>query len=178
MSDIDRQLERLRSPNKDTRYEACEELRVTASIPPEAFTALELAAKDEDALVADAARRALLIQRLPPSGGRDAAESLSEGRPAKSRAKWGPSEISFGLALLINAVAVFLISFITGSSDLGCLFGGLVVVALILGLGAGAGSLCARGVGANPEKGAVVGIWLGFSVSLVITVGAVFGLGS
>jgi hypothetical protein len=178
MSDIGRQLERLKSPNKDTRYEACEELRVAESLSEEAFTALEFAAKDEDALVADAARRALLIQRLPPSGGRDAAGNLSEGRPTESRARWGPSEVSFGLALLINAAAVFLVSFITGSSDLGCLFGGLVVVALILSLGAGAGSLGARGVGANPEKGAVVGIWLGFSVSLVITVGAVFGLGS
>jgi predicted RNA-binding Zn-ribbon protein involved in translation (DUF1610 family) len=57
------QLERLKSPNKDTRYEACEELRVAESIPPEAIAALELAAKDEDALVADAARRALLTHR-------------------------------------------------------------------------------------------------------------------
>lgn len=70
MSDIGRHLERLKSPNKDTRYEACEELRVAESLSEEAFTALECAAKDEDALVADAARRALLTHRPPPARGR------------------------------------------------------------------------------------------------------------
>ncbi len=66
MSDIGIQLERLNSPNKDTRYEACEELRVAESLPQEAITALELPAKDQDTLVADAARRALLTHRPPP----------------------------------------------------------------------------------------------------------------
>ena len=84
MSDIDRYLARLRSPNKDARYEACEELRVAENIPPEAFTALELAAKDEDALVADAARRALLTHRPPPARGQqDFATANQEHAPLR-----------------------------------------------------------------------------------------------
>ena len=46
MSDIGMQLEKLKSPNRRTRYEACEELRVAESLPLEAFTALEIAAND------------------------------------------------------------------------------------------------------------------------------------
>lgn len=57
---IDRQLERLSSPDKNTRYDACEELRVTPSLRPEATAALELVSNDPDSGVADAARRALL----------------------------------------------------------------------------------------------------------------------
>ena len=81
MSDIGRQLERLKSPNKDTRYEACEELRVAESLSEEAFTALESAAKDEDALVADAARRALLTHRPPPSRGQADVEIANHEHP-------------------------------------------------------------------------------------------------
>jgi predicted RNA-binding Zn-ribbon protein involved in translation (DUF1610 family) len=78
MSDIGRQLERLKSPNRNTRYDACEELRIAESLPPEAFTALELAEKDGDAIVADAARRALLTHRPPPSRGQADVEMANQ----------------------------------------------------------------------------------------------------
>ena len=66
MSDSGMQLERLKSPNVYVRHEACEELRTAESLPEEAIRALEVAANDEDALVADAARRALLAH-CPPT---------------------------------------------------------------------------------------------------------------
>lgn len=65
MSDIGMQLERLKSPNVYVRHEACEELRTAESLPEEAIRALEVAANDQDALVANAARRALLTHRPP-----------------------------------------------------------------------------------------------------------------
>lgn len=52
-------LANLRSPKAGTRYEACEELRVSSPISPEAVSALVEALNDEDSDVADAARRAL-----------------------------------------------------------------------------------------------------------------------
>jgi len=67
MTDIAQYLENLRSPNRFKRYEACEELRVTDSLPEHALLALEEATKDPDPSVADAARRALLIHRPPPT---------------------------------------------------------------------------------------------------------------
>jgi len=46
MDHIYRQLERLQSPKKNTRYDACEELRVALRLPPEAIAALKLASND------------------------------------------------------------------------------------------------------------------------------------
>ena len=63
MTDIATQLDRLNSPNKDKRYDACEELRVASDLPPEAISALEAASTDPEPGVADAARRALLAHR-------------------------------------------------------------------------------------------------------------------
>ena len=51
MPDVTRQLERLRSANRNTRYGACEELRVAATIPEEAIAALRHACNDLDLCV-------------------------------------------------------------------------------------------------------------------------------
>jgi hypothetical protein len=63
MDHIYRQLERLQSPKKNTRYDACEELRVAPRLPPEAIAALQLASNDPYTDVADAANRALLTHK-------------------------------------------------------------------------------------------------------------------
>ena len=49
----------LQSNDSNKRYDACEELRVSPSLPPEALEALRLATNDANPDVADAARRAI-----------------------------------------------------------------------------------------------------------------------
>jgi len=71
--DVTRQLERLRSANRNTRYGACEELRVAATIPEEAIAALRHACNDLDPSVSDAATRALSVHT--PSTTTEAATS-------------------------------------------------------------------------------------------------------
>ncbi len=66
VDDINLQLQRLKSPNKNTRYDACEMMRVASSIPPEALDALREATADQDPLVAEAARDALRVHTEPP----------------------------------------------------------------------------------------------------------------
>ena len=67
MDNISTQLARLKSPNKNTRFDACEMLRVAPSIPQEALDALRLATQDADHLVAEAARDAIAIHTQPIS---------------------------------------------------------------------------------------------------------------
>lgn len=59
MDNITKLLEQLKNNDKIARYDACEELRVTPSLPDKAIHALEDATHDPDELVADAAIRAL-----------------------------------------------------------------------------------------------------------------------
>ena len=66
MNQIEKAINDLSSPDKNTRYEACEELRVADSLPESAVAALKTATYDPDPLVADAAKRALAIHRPPP----------------------------------------------------------------------------------------------------------------
>jgi hypothetical protein len=61
MQDIDTQLKRLKSPNKNTRFDACETLRVSPDITEEALDALRLATHDPDRLVAEAATTAIAV---------------------------------------------------------------------------------------------------------------------
>ncbi len=65
MERITRLVEQLHSPNKDKRYEACEWLRGTPSLPQAALDALEQATRDPDPLVADSARRAVALHTGP-----------------------------------------------------------------------------------------------------------------
>ena len=66
MNQIEKFINNLKSPNKNIRYEACEELRVVDSLPESAIAALEAATQDPDPLVADAARRALATHKPSP----------------------------------------------------------------------------------------------------------------
>ena len=59
MTNIQKLIEQLQNPNPNKRYDACEELRVSPSLPDNAINALRLTLQDDDPLVADAAKRAL-----------------------------------------------------------------------------------------------------------------------
>jgi hypothetical protein len=59
MSDIQNLIKMLQSNNHYERYDACEQLRVSPSLPLEALDALRLTTNDENPDVADAARRAI-----------------------------------------------------------------------------------------------------------------------
>jgi hypothetical protein len=104
MSDIGRQLERLKSPNRNTRWDACEELRIAESLPPEAIKALELATEDEDAIVAVAAREALLAHRPPPSRSQEDAEIANQQERCPNCGRsWVTADWRYGNRLKRNA---------------------------------------------------------------------------
>jgi hypothetical protein len=59
MTDLDKYLNMLKSPKADTRYDACEELRLATESSPEIILALIEATQDENEDVAGRARQAL-----------------------------------------------------------------------------------------------------------------------
>jgi hypothetical protein len=59
MAEIGSLISQLAHSDRNKRYDACEELRVMPTITPEALTALQNAANDQDPLVSEAAQRAL-----------------------------------------------------------------------------------------------------------------------
>jgi hypothetical protein len=59
MTDLNKYLNMLKSPKADTRYDACEELRVATESSPEVVLALIEATRDENEDVAERARQAL-----------------------------------------------------------------------------------------------------------------------
>ena len=63
MTNIQQLIVKLHDPNPNKRYEACEELRVSPSLPNEALEALRKTTQDENPLVADAAKRALDLHK-------------------------------------------------------------------------------------------------------------------
>jgi hypothetical protein len=65
MVDIKKLVNALQSAKADTRYDACEELRVAAGLPQAALVALETATRDPDPAVADAATRVLRVHAAP-----------------------------------------------------------------------------------------------------------------
>ncbi len=62
MDKVEHLVQQLESPSKDERYEACQSLKVTSCLPPEALKALEAHTNDPDKQVAEAARQAIAIQ--------------------------------------------------------------------------------------------------------------------
>lgn len=61
MTDIPTLLKMLQSNDANKRYEACEELRVSPSLSPEALEALRVVTNDPNPDVADAAQRAIKL---------------------------------------------------------------------------------------------------------------------
>ena len=80
MADINKHIEKLinmlQSPNSNTRYEACEHLRVAPAITPEAITALVNALKDPNESVVDAAKRALDVQLAPTPSSKEVPQQI------------------------------------------------------------------------------------------------------
>jgi len=74
---IDKLIVMLQSPKASMRYDACEHLRVSPAITPQAIKALKKALKDSDAGVADAAKRALGIL-LPPQSSSEVPSKQSQ----------------------------------------------------------------------------------------------------
>ncbi len=75
MPDFEKLIAHLRSDRHGVRYDACEELRVAATIPEAALLALQAALNDSDSSVADAARRAVAVHTSRP-------RDISVGSPA------------------------------------------------------------------------------------------------
>lgn len=73
MTDLNKHVEKLinmlQSPNPNTRYEACEYLRVAPAITPEAIAALQKALGDSSETVVKAAQSALAIHLTPEAVG-------------------------------------------------------------------------------------------------------------
>ena len=60
MADIQHLMQMLQSEYSTERYDACEKLRMSPSLPPEAIQALRSATSDANPKVAEAAQRAIM----------------------------------------------------------------------------------------------------------------------
>jgi hypothetical protein len=108
MDNISTQLERLKSRNKNTRYDACEILRVASSIPQEAVDALRLATQDPDRLVAEAAMNAIATHTQPISS-----TFVGISQSSAPPGFWGnPSNKLLAVALLFLATFLILSIFV------------------------------------------------------------------
>lgn len=88
MAEIQYLIKMLQSNDPNKRYEACEELRVKPELTHEALEALRFAANDENADVADAAKRAIeLHTSIYPSQEKDLNASPVSTSAASPRAK-------------------------------------------------------------------------------------------
>jgi hypothetical protein len=96
MADMQRLIEMLQSENSKERYNACEELRVSPSIPPEAIQALRSATRDANPNVAEAAQRAIMLHTSDASN-----SSIIDKNPPPDG-----SSISGGTGLTCTAVLV------------------------------------------------------------------------
>jgi len=111
MNQVEKAISNLSSPDKNTRYVACMELRLADSLPESVIMALEAASNDPDPLVADAARLALAIHKHPQSTEEPPStsqESLIQETQEEPR-KWNPLAIaSFILCILVYILWFFL----------------------------------------------------------------------
>jgi hypothetical protein len=114
MTDLDKTLKMLKSPKADTRYDACEELRVATESSPEVVLGLEEASQDKDEGVAERASQALradVHQRMASSMGRSWAISMMESQsqterepeqPARKTRRWD------FISLVLGVIGIFL----------------------------------------------------------------------
>ncbi len=99
MDQIQRLIEQLQSPANHDRYEACEYLRVAPKLPQPALEALWRTTFDSDALVADAARRALALHPGMEAGANGQIAPVVAPLPVvaalpPSREKWRPRSVA------------------------------------------------------------------------------------
>jgi hypothetical protein len=114
MTDLDKTLKMLKSPKADTRYDACEELRVATESSPEVILALEEASQDQDEDVAERARLALVSDthvRMASKMGRGWAISMMEAQIQTEHEPERPARKSNRLArtsLVLGITGIFL----------------------------------------------------------------------
>ena len=116
MSDIHSLIKMLQSENPNKRYDACEELRLLPSLPPEALEALRLATNDPNPSVADAAQRAIALHS--PKKTIDVVQNLDvvESKKKSYAEHWGiryifavlgfPAGAIWGFSLLVDAMSL------------------------------------------------------------------------
>lgn len=110
MTSADKWVEQLQSANSNKRYEACEELRVIASLPPAAFDALKNAARDGDRQVAEAAIDALAAHAAP-----DEAPGATPPPGQATRAAPPRWFLGIGISLAVYWLAMFAVGNGVGS---------------------------------------------------------------
>jgi hypothetical protein len=105
---ISQSVEELKSPDTNKRYEACESLRVAASIPQEALDALHEAAQDAERRVADAAKKAIRVHTksmlAPP------ADSVTSQPPLGFWGSWRKKLLAVLLLVVVSCVVTAVLS--------------------------------------------------------------------
>lgn len=123
MANIDQLLKMLDSPKASIRHEACEELRVSPEITPEALSALQNALNDPDSSVVESARSALRLHLPPrpqddlketsPSTIQEASTQMPVTPPAIGK-KFGIRAGAYLIDVLVTSINDFLVSFAVG----------------------------------------------------------------
>lgn len=149
MADQSKLLSKLKHPKSGVRYDACEELRVATTLTQEATQALHLAANDPDAVVADAAQRALAAHASPvpqSSFGEPAVGALAARATAPAEGSWFVPFLGYGalaalpipclgwLWLILSIVAAVKLGWAKGAMGLGMFVGTALVLRLVLGV--------------------------------------------
>jgi hypothetical protein len=125
--DVSKLLAKLKHKRASVRYEACEELRVSSSLPANAIQALEAAAQDPDADVAKAARNALAIHPAPTQppvtehtevAGATVVSGTQHPAPSSVLAAMGKHALSV-LAGMLTALSAFILIFLAFASSAG-----------------------------------------------------------
>lgn len=126
MNQIEKSISNLSSPDRDTRYKACVELRLADSIPEPAIAALEAATQDPDPLVAEAARRALAYHKAPSTP----ADQTNVQERQKTNG-WAIASFTLGVLGCIN----LLLNLIIGLDSLCvCAIPTIFIVTIIVGV--------------------------------------------
>jgi len=105
MGRISRLIKQLKSPNKNKRYDACEELRVAPHLPEEALKALEQALNDPDRGVAEAAKDAFTFHTHVNVPNKQVAQDNTPRELAYKRKGFGTWSFRVYVLLFIMAFA-------------------------------------------------------------------------
>jgi hypothetical protein len=143
MANQSKLLSKLEHPKSGVRYDACEELRVATTLTQDATQALDLAANDSDALVADAAQRALAAHVSPTPQtpfGEPAAGALTTRASAIAEGSWFVPFLGYGtlaalpvpflgwLWLILSVVAAAKLGWARGAMGLGMFVGTAILL--------------------------------------------------
>ena len=102
---IEDQIKRLQSKKASDRYDACENLRVTPDLTPEAIISLQNALNDPDAGVADVAKSALDAHK--PSEISKSAENVNQTYVVESTSGIKTNKIAVALQAIAKITYIF-----------------------------------------------------------------------